>query len=126
MDSVSVAASAAVALTGVAVSGAGAGSSQVVANETGSRLTGSTVTAGTGVGHGREHVDHHRRDRRGGGQRHRRRPGRQHGVSIASNTFGAYSGDGVTRTNGAQAYIANSTVTVARAISMCWRRPARP
>ena len=29
--------------------GAGAGSSQVVANETGSRLTGSTVTAGTGV-----------------------------------------------------------------------------
>ena len=31
------------------------------------------------VGHGREHVDHHRRDRRGGGQRHRRRPGRQHG-----------------------------------------------
>ena len=49
VDSVSVAASAAVALTGVAVSGAGAGSSQVVANETGSRLTGSTVTAGTGV-----------------------------------------------------------------------------
>ena len=36
------------------------------------------------------------------------------GVSIASNTFGAYSGDGVTRTNGAQAYIANSTVTVAK------------
>ena len=49
VDSVSVAASAAVALTGVAVSGAGAGSSQVVANETGSRLAGSTVTAGTGV-----------------------------------------------------------------------------
>ena len=115
MDSVSVAASAAVALTGVAVSGAGAGSSQVVANETGSRLTGSTVTAGTGVSVTAENTSTITAvtgavaaSVTGAGL------GASMGVSIASNTFGAYSGDGVTRTNGAQAYIANSTVTVAK------------
>ena len=115
VDSVSVAASAAVALTGVAVSGAGAGSSQVVANETGSRLTGSTVTAGTGVSVTAENTSTITAvtgavaaSVTGAGL------GASMGVSIASNTFGAYSGDGVTRTNGAQAYIANSTVTVAK------------
>ena len=110
-----MAASAAVALTGVAVSGAGAGSSQVVANETGSRLTGSTVTAGTGVSVTAENTSTITAvtgavaaSVTGAGL------GASMGVSIASNTFGAYSGDGVTRTNGAQAYIANSTVTVAK------------
>ena len=95
--------------------GAGAGSSQVVANETGSRLTGSTVTAGTGVSVTAENTSTITAvtgavaaSVTGAGL------GASMGVSIASNTFGAYSGDGVTRTNGAQAYIANSTVTVAK------------
>ena len=92
VDSVSVAASAAVALTGVAVSGAGAGSSQVVANETGSRLTGSTVTAGTGVSVTAENTSTITAvtgavaaSVTGAGL------GASMGVSIASNTFGAYS-----------------------------------
>ena len=93
----------------------GRGQFPVVANETGSRLTGSTVTAGTGVSVTAENTSTITAvtgavaaSVTGAGL------GASMGVSIASNTFGAYSGDGVTRTNGAQAYIANSTVTVAK------------
>ncbi|KAG1390139.1 hypothetical protein G6F59_015301 [Rhizopus arrhizus] len=36
------------------------------------------------------------------------------GVSIANNTFGTYSGDGISRTNRALASIDNSTINVAK------------
>ncbi|RIQ72582.1 DUF4347 domain-containing protein, partial [Bordetella avium] len=113
LNSVAVAASVAGSLGGVALSGAGAGSQQVVANEVSSRVLASSVHAGTGVS---VTADNHAAITAVTGAVSASVSGvglgGSMGLSLASNRFGAYAGDGLARHNGAQAYIQDSQVEV--------------